>query len=254
MIESLFEFQLSYAVCMFYSPLMMYFYNLIHDTQKQKKNLAIRLMLVGLIPLYRRWNDAFEMPSFFVFSLILFLLICQISKTKLINRYFYHLCLICIYCIVMLYLSLFTDNKTINVLLLLLIAIPSLIFLALIVYCITTLLFNLKLFKNWCFHDMVCLFWYFALAPMTMIENPHIIAIFANIKSYITQELYYIVLALFVFTLFILGSLILLHHSYYFLKLTFANQRKIQFLFFSIIFVYLSIPFFSLLYLNSFNT
>ncbi|ANV98332.1 hypothetical protein BBW65_05745 [Helicobacter enhydrae] len=233
---------------MFYPPLMMYFYNLIHDTQKQKKNLAIRLILIGLIPLYQRWNDTFEMLSFFVFSFILFILICWISKTKLINRYFHHLCLICIYCIAMLYFSSFADNKIVNVLLLVLIVTPSLIFLALMMYCIIALLFSFKLLKEWCFHDMVCLLWYFALVPITMIENPHIVALFANIKSYITQELYYIALALFVLTLFILGSLIILHHSYYFLKLTLTNQRKIQILFFSIIFVYLSTPFFFVLY------
>ncbi|ANV97489.1 hypothetical protein BBW65_01070 [Helicobacter enhydrae] len=99
--------------------LCLYFYNLLHDTQKQTKNLAIRMMLIGFAPLaYSPFDtrlihflDFMSLMLFIPIVLVLCIGSCMMRFSILIHtKYLYHLSFICGYCFVMLCIYLFFDN------------------------------------------------------------------------------------------------------------------------------------------------
>ncbi len=217
----------------FYSAIALYFYNLIHDTQKQKKNLAIRLMLVGLIPsIYQILTTSFfdTLLRSFAIGLIcflpipLFILICLFKRVKILNPYFYHLCLICGYCLIAFCIdAIFYRSANAMQSSLAFLTTPSIfLFLGLMLLWIFGLLLY---FTSWIkTHDFLCLLWSFCVM-MTFIFNHPIFIFFYHMGLELSESNLW---ALVFSSASILTAMILFiffHHSFYFLRLLAREKR-----------------------------
>lgn len=222
----------------FFPIVFLYFYNLLHDTQKQGKNLAIRIMLIGFTPLMGRLFNApiDSLASIGLilctpFLIVLLFVVCCMKFQILNNGYLYHLAFIYAYCLGMLYIYNFYNDQPYpyEKELLGYLTTPSLcILLVLIVYWIIASLLYSKSFLTR--HDKVCLVLCFSLEIIADSFNPFFKSIFDPPILFIIHSLgswVWFVMAGFWLLVLIATFAVTLHHSYYFLKLFFTKKRNV---------------------------
>ena len=194
-------------------PLLLYFYNLLNPKGKPLKNMALRLMLVALIP--TMYNLEIEiMLSFLFISILLLYLLHSFSV-----RYFRHLCFICLYHLIVFAIysvAKYMGYPRFEEFLAYIFLIPTFIPFFLILYWLLGLLLFGKSYLSW--HDGVCLLWYFGLILINPIDNPILSLVHASLFGIFELNAWFVLL-FFVPPYVVYNLMILFYHLRYFIKL-----------------------------------
>lgn len=156
-----------FLFCVFLTTILFYFYNLTHDSNDLIKNALLRIVVVGFAPmlygLFGKMNFGDKIVvifAFFIVPILFFWLLCKIMGYQFsTNKYFRHLCWICLYWLGTFLIYIFLKDrmdympfqKAWGYLFLL----PLILFCGLVLYGVIGLLFYRKFWLTK--HDIICL-------------------------------------------------------------------------------------------------
>ncbi|RDU66829.1 hypothetical protein CQA62_06755 [Helicobacter cholecystus] len=200
-------------------PCFLYFYNLIHDKTNRIKNFLIRIMLLGSATLfsYKAYENNGIGLLVLSIPLLLLMALCLIKKYPLNNRYTKHMLWIYLFLFIGIILSYaqtihIIEKRVIGYVLLL----PLILIVGLTFYSSINYLIRLKSYLNK--HDGLCLFWCFNWMMIIAVDFFKPLLEMGNLMVYYISA----------FSNSILGIVIFLYHSFYFIRLIFFKSSTLE--------------------------
>lgn len=221
-----------FLFCMFLVSILLYFYNLTNDRNNLTRNMLLRIVVVGFAPmlygLFGKMNSGDKIVvifAFFIVPILFFCLMCRIIGCQIsTNKYFHHLCWICLYWLGIFLIYIFLKDRMDYIAFQkawgYLFFLPSILFCGLVLCGVIGLLLYRKFWLTK--HDVICLLSCIALTIITETRLPFIGVFFKPFGILLPEFINFLLYALSICFALTLIFILLFYYSSYFLKLFFS--------------------------------